>query len=128
MAQKSGLMKIASDSKPISYVVEGATLECSKGTSTCQLCTPGRKSIQINGKLQANINDSKPNKNIKPFGKCKHGKKKPYTPKIYMSWIGGKDDLIVEDAPVLLSTSRVMCVYGGSIKIENDGQTPKTNS
>jgi hypothetical protein len=117
------IMKIASDEKAIEYVVEGATLECSKGITSSKLATPGRKRICIGNRLQANIKDSKPNKNIMPFGKCRRGKKKPCTPKISMQWIGGKSDVIVDGAPALLATSKLVCQFGGTICIKDSGQS-----
>ena len=119
------IMKIASDEKAIEYVVEGATLECSKGITSSKLATPGRKRICIGNRLQANIKDSKPNKNIMPFGKCRRGKKKPCTPKISMQWIGGKSDVIVDGAPALLATSKLVCQFGGTICIKDSGQSTR---
>jgi hypothetical protein len=120
-------------------VTEGVTLKCAFGDSTVKLETPGRKSVRINGKLQANIMDFKPMVNIKSFGQCScranptvaaataanHGvlKKMPCVPNTTMPWINGKDDVMMDGAPPLLDISRNMCLWGGIISITNEAAT-----
>jgi hypothetical protein len=122
------IMKIASEEKPIEYVVEGATLECSLGTSKSKLATRSRKRIYINDHLQANVKDCKANYNVKSFGRCCRRSKKPKcTPSFGTRWIGGKDDVIVDGAPALLSTATLKCKYGGTIKISDSGQSERSD-
>jgi YD repeat-containing protein len=142
MAQKAKPEKIPSRDSAKRYVVEGATLKCSCGSATSELKTPGRKKSYIHHKLQANITDCRPMVNIQPFGLCdslsnpdvqaataaNHGrlKKMPCQPKLTMKWINGKEDQNVDGAPALIETSANMCLYGGKISIEDDGQNKES--
>lgn len=78
-----------------------------------------------------NTMDYKPFVNIQPFGKCQSianpavaaaRQPVPCTPIITMPWINGKDDQLVEGFPALLNQSTNMCLYCGTIKVEDDGQ------
>jgi hypothetical protein len=142
MSEEENVEKILSNEKPKSYVAEGATLKCSCGDKECKLKLPNRKSILIQGKLQANIMDFKPNVNIPPFGKCRslinptvaaataanegRLKKMPCIPNVTMPWIFGKEDTLADGAPALLDCSMNMCVWGGKISIADDGQNVKS--
>jgi hypothetical protein len=139
MSEEENVEKIPSNEKPKSYVVEGATLKCSCGDKECKLKTPGRKSVLIQGKLQANIMDFIPKVNIDSFGKCKslknplvaaatsanHGRLKPMPciPNVTIPWINGKEDMLADEAPALLDCSKNMCIWGGKISIVKDGQS-----
>ncbi|MNP52433.1 hypothetical protein D3C76_1468270 [compost metagenome] len=72
-----------------------------------------------------------------PFGNCtsqlnpavKSGQydiegvqKAPCIPQIVSAWIGGKNDVLVDGEPALLSGCTNTCVFSGSIRIEDDGQ------
>ncbi|NLW46136.1 MAG: DUF4280 domain-containing protein [Firmicutes bacterium] len=138
MAEEENVEKIPSNEKPKSHVVEGATLKCSCGDEECNLKIPNRKSILIQGKQQANIMDFKPMVNIPSFGKCRsltnptvaaataandgRLKKMPCIPNVTMPWIFGKEDMLVDGAPALLDCSKHVCIWGGKISIEKDGQ------
>jgi RHS repeat-associated protein len=141
MAKKEKPQKMPGQGDAQEYVVEGATLKCSCGDRTSKLQTPGRKNVRIQNKLQANIMDFKPMKNIQPFGQCSsltnptvaaataanHGrlKKMPCVPNITISWINGKSDNKMDGAPALLAKSTNCCLYGGVISITDSGQTTK---
>lgn len=43
-------------------------------------------------------------------------------PVINMEWVGGKDDVIIDEKSALLSSCTLSCLYGGEIKIIDDGQ------
>jgi len=102
------------------YVVNGAKLRCSYGSKLSTFKVLSNRKVYANGKLQANIGDNKPNINIMSFSKCKL--KGTCTPSISMEWINGKKDTLIEEHPALLDTSTIMCVCGGKITIEDDGQ------
>ncbi|WGV58808.1 DUF4280 domain-containing protein [Brevibacillus brevis] len=104
-----------------SYVVAGAILTCDYGSQKNKLKTPFSHDVYI-----------------MPFGKCKCEKNPtvaaataanngvlkpmPCIPMVTMPWIEGKADVLVENHPALLNTSTNMCIYGGCIRIEDDGQ------
>lgn len=114
-----------------SYVVAGATLSCSQGDETSELTMPNSHGVFLKGKPLMNTMDFKPYVNIQPFGKCQShanpavasaGKPMPCTPMITMPWINGKDDQLVENFPALINQSTNMCMYCGTIRVEDDGQ------
>lgn len=105
------------------YVVDGAKLKCSCGTTTSNLKVAINHNASIGGKLQANIKDSRPNANIKSFGPCgNRPKRKPCDLKITGQWTSGKSDLNVGGAPALLNLSKLRCNRGGTISIVDPGQ------
>lgn len=105
------------------YVVDGAKLKCSCGTITSNLKVAINHNASIEGKLQANIKDSRPNVNIKSFGPCgNRPKRKPCDLKITGQWSSGKTDVKVGGAPALLKSSKLRCNRGGTISIVDPGQ------
>lgn len=105
------------------YVVEGAELKCPMGASSSKLMIPISHKIKIKGKNQANIFDFKPMLNILPFGTCKASyPPTPCIPVVTAPWLNGKEDVLIEMFPALLSTSMCICCRGGVIQISNDGQ------
>ncbi|MBE1555939.1 DUF4280 domain-containing protein [Sporosarcina limicola] len=121
-----------------SYVVAGATVSCSQGDQTSILTMPTSHGVYVKDKAQMNIMDYKPYTNIQPFGKChtlanptvaaataaNQGvlQPMPCTPVVTMPWIDGKADQWVEKFPTLVNQSSNMCLYCGTIKVEEDGQ------
>ncbi|MGE7022154.1 DUF4280 domain-containing protein [Solibacillus cecembensis] len=121
-----------------SYVVAGATLSCSQGDQTSILAMPFSHGVYTKNKAQMNIMDFKPHINIQPFGLCQtlanpavaaataanNGVLTPVpcTPVVTMPWINGKDDQLVEKSPALINICINMCLYSGTIKVEDDGQ------
>ncbi|MCI1696866.1 DUF4280 domain-containing protein [Aneurinibacillus aneurinilyticus] len=103
-----------------SYVVAGATLCCSMGERTSQLQLPMSHGLYMNGKAQVNIKDREPNVNILPFGMCKLGG--VCSPKIDMDWTDERSSKMVDGEPAVSNKSKLMCLYGGTIRIEDDGQ------
>lgn len=105
------------------YVVDGAKLKCSCGTTTCNLKVANDHKASIGGKLQANIKDSRPNANVKSFGPCgNRPKRRTCDLKITGQWTSGKNDLNVGGAPALLNSSKLRCNRGGIISIVDPGQ------
>lgn len=103
-----------------SYVVHGARTKCSNGSSPSLLVVPRSHGVHLKGQPQLNIDDYKPNTNIKPFGACK--KLKSACSPATSPWIGGKEDVLIEGSPALLNTCTNACKVGGTISITDDGQ------
>lgn len=123
-----------------SYVCSGATMRCTMGTSQARLTVLPIRTVFLTGKPQANISDHISFVNLGAFGRCRslgfpataaataaaHGKLTPMpcmhnTP---FPWMGGKNDYIVKGDPALLKSSTCQCIWGGTISLVTDGQTP----
>jgi hypothetical protein len=82
------------------YVVDGAELTCTLGTSNSNLVIPISHGVYTRSEKQANIGDHICLTNIMPFGPCNRSSPPPpCTPSIPMKWIKGKDDVIVKMNP-----------------------------
>lgn len=116
-------MEIIEGSVTKSYVVDGATLSCSLGTSKSKLKLPVGHGVFIRNKKQANVSDIKSMSNINSFSNCLRSSPPPVcTPAVSIPWLNGKDDVIVDNNKALLNTSIAICSCGGIISITNDGQ------
>ena len=123
-----------------SYVCSGATMKCTMGTSTAKLTVLPIRTVNLTGKPMANISDHLTMVNLAPFGRCRslgfpataaataahHGHLTPMpcmhnTP---FPWMKGKNDYIVKGDPALLKSSTCQCMWGGTISLITDGQTP----
>ncbi|WP_276918646.1 DUF4280 domain-containing protein [Aneurinibacillus aneurinilyticus] len=115
-----------------SYVVTGAVLSCSQGSTKSKLQTPFSHGVYSRGKVQMNIMDYKPNVNIMPFGMCSSmanpavaataansGKltKMPCTPIVTMPWLNGKQNVLIAKQPALMNKCTNHCIYKGTKKI-----------
>ncbi len=104
-----------------SYVLSGAGLKCTMGTTEAKLSVIPPHNVKISGGDRANIGDCKPLINIPPFGTC-NPKGMPCTPACSI-WMGGKMDVLVGGMPALISSSMALCPAGGGvITITDDGQ------
>jgi hypothetical protein len=105
------------------YVVEGATLTCSLGTIQNQLQIPKSHNIYIKGIKQANIGDHGGGSNILSFGPChRSSPPPPCVMATSMKWVGGKENVFVDDEEAILNTSVNFCACGGVVSIVDDGQ------
>lgn len=104
-----------------SYVVHGATLQCSHGSLINELQLPIGHGVFIKWKKQANTSDYKSMYNILSFGLCSVIRA-PCIPAVMMNWLNGKEDVIIEEDTALLNTSIAICSCGGIISIIDDGQ------
>lgn len=123
-----------------SYVCSGATMKCTMGTSTARLTVLPIRTVFLTGQPMANISDHLTMVNLAPFGRCRslgfpataaataahHGHLTPMpcmhnTP---FPWMNGKNDYIVKGDPALLKSSICQCMWGGTISLVTDGQTP----
>ena len=105
------------------YVVEGATLRCTFGSSSSILQIPCDRGIYRRDKKEANVADHVGGKNIMSHGSCMRASPPP--PCIMgttSKWVRGKDDVLVDDEMALLKTSINFCSCGGVVYIVDDGQ------
>jgi hypothetical protein len=120
--------------------VATAQLMCTFGTTPSPLTVipAGASVTQAGGQLVATIMDSKPMANIKPFGMCTTPSNpqvasatsaasgvltpQPCIPVTPAPWAPGGPTVLVGGQPVLTSTSKCMCNWGGSISMTTPGQ------
>lgn len=123
-----------------SYVCSGAMMKCSMGTSPARLTVLPTRTVFLTGQPMANISDHLSMVNLAPFGRCRsmgfpatasataanHGTLTPM-PCVHNTpfpWMGGKNDYIIKGNPALLKSSTCQCLWGGTISLVTDGQTP----
>ena len=105
------------------YVVSGARLKCTFGTTPATLNVPIPRTLKINGKNVANQMDCIPIVNVGCFGKCNMvpTAPKPCTPAGY--WVNTSTKVSVDGMPALTTDSNMICTCGaGLISIESSGQ------
>lgn len=106
------------------YVVDGAILCCTLGTSTATLKVPKHRHIKIAGKLMANCSDVNLGQQcIGSFGNCYRSSPPPpciYT--ITIPWQSIKDDVFAAKHEGVLENSWTMCNCGGRVSIIEPGQ------
>lgn len=101
-------------------VCDGATLECTCGTTPGNFIVTSQLIKTTNGKLNGTEKDCKGNINIGPFGGCKNHKKEPCCNYINLSsWNGVSENYELENSKILLNTSIISCSEGGLITIKN---------
>lgn len=116
------------------FVATGTKMTCpfAMGGMAPFTATPGRKTF-VGGTPMGNIMDFKPMVNIPSFGVCSSMANPtvaaataaalgaltpmPCIPNIVAPWKPGKPDLLVENAPALLNTDTLQCLWGGVITI-----------
>lgn len=105
------------------YVVSGARLSCSFGTTPANLNVVIPKGVTINNKNIATIADCIPYVNIGCFGKCNvvPAAPKPCTP--CGAWMNFSPTVRATEIPVLTKDSIMICPAGGGvISIKSSGQ------
>ena len=113
-------------------VCMGAMLQCTFGAAPGQLMVLPTGRV-LTGKPVATIMDNKPMLNILPFGMCTSpsnpmvaaamGAPMPCVPNTVAPWVPGGPTVMVGGLPVLNSSSKLMCMWGGVIQFTNPGQT-----
>lgn len=120
------------------YVVKGAEMECTCGDAKSSLDIPRDHGVFINDTAQANAQDYIPMINIKPFGKCSSLanptvaaataaalgalQAMPCVPAIVSPWAGTKTGLMINNAPAVVTSSKLLCAWCGTVSITDDGQ------
>lgn len=105
------------------YIVSGARLQCTMGTTPATLNVPVPKPLTIDGKNVATAVDCVPFVNIGCFGKCNvvPTVPKPCTPA--GAWVNTSTKVSVGMIPALTKKSKMICPCGaGVISIQSSGQ------
>ncbi len=123
-------------------VVDGATLKCTMGTSTCSLTVLPTNSVQMESAYAANIMDYIPMTNISGFGNCITLSNpqvasatsaalgvltpQPCVPVIPAPWAPGSSTVQIGNMPALNNSSTCMCTWGGTVTVVDAGVTTET--
>lgn len=115
-----------------------AQLMCTMGTSPSALTVLPVNRTTIGGQCAANIMDHIPMTNIMPFGMCTSPADPtvaaattadegvltpmPCVPATASPWVPGAPTVMLGNQPMLDSTSKCMCDWGGVISIVSPGQ------
>ena len=115
----------------------GGMMMCTMGLAPSSL-VPTPKTVMTSFVTAANILDHKPMVNIMPFGACTCPGNPtvaaattaamgvltpmPCIPNTPAPWIAGAPPVLLCGAPALNETSKLVCVYGGSISFTFPGQ------
>ena len=106
------------------YVVKGATLACSLGSSPSALHVDEIGQAKISGMPMATVEDFT-SSNIKPFGTCNVSVPPPPCVPNCREWLGGKATVLSVGVPCLLETCVTLCfTNGGMVSITDNGQGP----
>lgn len=124
-------------------VVNGAQVTCTFGVAPSALTVvPAGTLLQAGGQPLARVTDFAPMVNIAPFGMCTTPSNpqvaaataaasgvltpQPCVPVVVAPWTPGSTKVSAGGVPVLTSTSRCTCAWGGSISIVQPGQVKVT--
>ncbi|NLM98155.1 MAG: DUF4280 domain-containing protein [Halanaerobiaceae bacterium] len=105
-----------------SFVIDGALLQCNKGTALNTLKVIGLNRIYIKGKPLATIDDCIAMVNIPSFATCKRRYSPPCTPIPTGKWKNGKKEVLINGKASLMDNCTVKCAHGGIIKFSDPGQ------
>jgi len=121
------------------HVCNGATLMCTFGAApSTMVVVPLHRTLTSN-QPAANIMDNIPMVNIMPFGMCTSPSNPtvaaataaalgvltpmPCIPVTPAPWTPGAATVILDNMPALNNTSKLMCMWAGSISVTVPGQT-----
>lgn len=118
-------------------VCAGALLQCSFGVAPSSLLVLPVNRV-LEGTLGANIMDNKPFVNILPFGMCTSLANPtvatatsaalgvltpmPCVPVVPAPWTPTQPKVLLANFPILTSSSKAFCTWGGVISITQSGQ------
>lgn len=124
MPKKKDVKEVESLEKKQRFVCAGAILECQFGTLKSTLRMDKSHGVYAgNGNPFANVSDSEPKTNIKPFGICFAIQPQvKCEPQIETKWLKGHSKVIFGNDKALLSGSTVHCMKTGRIVISTSGQ------
>jgi len=119
-------------------VCNGAMLKCSMGMAPSTFIVTPEHKVMTSSQPAANIMDYVPMKNIMPFGMCKSPANPqvaaatasamgvltpmPCIPATVAPWMIGAPTVLLDNAPALNNTSKVMCIWAGVIEVQKAGQ------
>lgn len=103
------------------YLVRGATLKCSMGSSQSKLNLPICHGVYTKKKPLMNKLDFVPMANILPFGACKVTKG-PCVPATGGPWLKAHDATMITNAASITMDSFLVCTIGGMIEPTKSGQ------
>ncbi len=107
-----------------SYVVAGATIQCTCGSHPSTLSLPQNYNVYIKGKALMTTWDNAGIIHIGEMGSCRGKGNAPCAPAFLMRWQNGNDRYLVKgERPALLNTSTIVCLSGGVVTITKNGQT-----
>lgn len=120
-------------------VVNGASLQCTMGTTPSNLTALPDKTTDAGMMPAANITDYQPNVNIMSFGMCRSPSNpqvaaataaaagvltpQPCVPVVTAPWTPGSSTFQVGSQPALNDSSTCLCSWAGTISIASAGQT-----
>ena len=124
-------------------IVSGAQMTCTFGVAPSALTVIPAGTLLLAGEQPlARVTDFAPMVNIAPFGMCTTPSNpqvaaataaasgvltpQPCVPVVTAPWTPGSTKVSAGDVPVLTSTSRCTCAWGGSISIVQPGQVKVT--
>ena len=121
-----------------SFVVSGASIQCSMGTTPGTLMATSQQTVLMNGKPAATVRDVVPITSVTPCGMCTSLANPtvasataaalgvltpmPCVPAPAGIWVGGSAGVMAGGMPCLTNTATLTCAYGGSIRILSPGQ------
>jgi hypothetical protein len=120
-------------------VCSTAKLKCSMGASPGTfMVLPVPHMVDTSSNPAGNINDHIPMLNILPFGMCKSPanpavaaataaamgvlQQMPCIPVTTSPWVSGAPTVLLDGAPALNDTSKLMCMWAGVIEVTDPGQ------
>ncbi|HET8735296.1 MAG TPA: DUF4280 domain-containing protein [Pricia sp.] len=103
-----------------SYVVEGARLQCTLGTSPGKLKVVSQQKLTVQGKLKATNKD----KLLEPpfFGSCTCKSPSPPCSPVFQEWQVPSKKASMGDMTFLMDDSKIQCIQGGTISIQDVNQ------
>jgi len=115
----------------------GAMMQCTMGMAPSTLM-PTPKTVMTSSMMAANIMDNIPMTNILPFGMCQSPANPmvaaataaalgvltpmPCIPNTPAPWMPGAPTVLLCGMPALNDSSKLMCIWGGTISINFAGQ------
>lgn len=105
----------------VEYLVRGATLKCTMGSTESKLNLPMCHGVYVSKKPVMNQLDSMPMKNVMPFGTCKVTKG-PCSPAVCGPWMKPHEKTVITDAASITMDSFLVCTVGGMIEPKKSGQ------
>ncbi len=115
----------------------GAVLQCTQGVAPSSL-VPTPKTVMTSNMVAANILDHVPMMNIMPFGMCRSPANPmvaaataaalgvltpmPCIPATPTPWVPGSPTVLLCGAPALNNSSKLICLWAGTISINMPGQ------